>query len=124
MDAPRILVVDDEEEICSVTKSLLSKRNYVVFTASSGSEALELVKRERPHLVLLDFKLGSESGIDVLNKLKAADKDMKVVMVTGLGDEESIRQAIVAGVDDYIIKPFTGDYLSDVISRKLSAGGA
>ena len=117
-------MVDDEEEICDVTKSLLTKRNFAVFTASNGNEALELAKKESPQLVLLDFRLGSESGIDVLNKLKALNKDMKVVMVTGLGDEESIRQAIIAGVDDYIIKPFTGDYLNDTINRKLNTGGA
>jgi DNA-binding response OmpR family regulator len=124
MDTPRILVVDDEEEICSVTKSLLTKRKFAVSTATNGAQALESIRKEKPDLVLLDFRLGDESGIDILNKLKALDKNIKVVMVTGLGDEESIRQAIVAGVDDYIIKPFTSDYLNDVINRKLKTGGA
>ncbi|MCX5711335.1 MAG: response regulator [Candidatus Omnitrophica bacterium] len=124
MDALRILVVDDEEEICSVTKSFLTKRNFTVFTASNGADALTLAKKESPQLALLDLRLGSESGIDILAKIKEIDKKIKVIMVTGLGDDESIRQALSAGADDYITKPFTAAYLSDVINQKLNKGGA
>jgi len=124
MDAPRILVVDDEEEICSVTKSFLTKRNFVVFTALNGTEALALAEKESPQLVLLDLRLGSESGIDILARIKEFDKKIRVIMVSGSGDDESKRRAKSCGADDYITKPFTAGYLCDVINQKLNKGGA
>ncbi|MCX5709796.1 MAG: response regulator [Candidatus Omnitrophica bacterium] len=124
METSRILVVDDEEEICSVTKSFLTKRNFVVFTALNGADALALAKKESPQLVLLDLRLGSESGIDILAKIKEIDKKIRVIMVSGSGDDESICRAKSCGADDYITKPFTAAYLCDVINQKLNKGGA
>lgn len=120
MDIIKILVVDDEEEICEITRSFLRKKNYCTLAATSGQEAIETVKKEKPNLVLLDVRLGSDSGMDVLQKIKEIDKDVKVIMVTALDDEDSIRQAKSLGADDYIAKPFTAAYLNDLILRKIS----
>lgn len=120
MEITKILVVDDEKEICDLTKNFLVKRGYSVFTATNLAEAVELVKKELPKLVLLDVRLGNESGMDVLRKIKEFNKDVKVIMVTALGDEESIKQAKVLGADDYIAKPFTATYLNDLIVQKIA----
>lgn len=114
-----ILVVDDEAEICAVTKSFLTKKNYDVITATDEPSALQAVESMHPGLILLDVRLGSVSGIDVLRKIKEINKDVKVIMVTALDDEESIQQAKSLGADDYITKPFTSDCLTKIIAEKL-----
>lgn len=120
MERTRILVVDDEEEICNVTRSFLAKRDYNIFTATTVKEAINIVKKEQPHLILLDVRLGSDSGLDVLRKTKEINKEIKVIMVTALDDEDTIKQAKLLGADDYISKPFTAAYLNDFIIQKIS----
>ncbi len=120
MGQAKILVVDDEEEICKLTQGFLSKKNYSVLTALGGQQAIGLVKKEHPCLVLLDVRLGVDSGLDVLRQIKEIDKNIKVIMVTALDDEASIRQAKSLGADDYITKPFTASYLNDFILQKIA----
>lgn len=114
------MVVEDEEEICSLTKSVLAKNDYNVLVAKNGPEALNLVTEKRPDLVLLDVCLGEISGIDVLRRIKEIDNKIKVIMVTGLYEEDIIKQAKALGAEDYITKPFTTAYLKELVARKLS----
>jgi DNA-binding response OmpR family regulator len=123
MEKTRILVVDDEPEICEVTRNFLAKRDYEVFTAGNVQEAVSSVKRDKPQLILLDVRLGSESGMDVLRQAKEIDKEIKIIMVTALDDEETIRQAKALGADDYIAKPFTAGFLDDFVMQKISRLG-
>jgi DNA-binding response OmpR family regulator len=120
MQKARILVVDDEPEICEVTRNFLARRDYSIFTATTAQDAINLVTKEHPNLILLDVRLGADSGMDVLRKAKEIDKDIKVIMVTALDDEETIKQAKSLGADDYIAKPFTAAYLNDFILQKLA----
>jgi CheY-like chemotaxis protein len=115
-----ILVVEDEEEICSLTKGILAKNDYNVLVAKNGTEALNFVTKKRPDLVLLDVRLGEVSGIDVLRRIKEIDNKIKVIMVTGLYEEDIIKQAKALGAEDYITKPFTTAYLKELVARKLS----
>ena len=123
MEIIKVLVVDDEEEICELTRSFLRRKNYCTLGANSADEAIEVVKKEKPHLVLLDVRLGDASGMDVLQKIKEIDKDIKVVMVTALSDEESARQAESRGAEAYIVKPFTASYLDEIILKKIAGLG-
>lgn len=120
MKKTKILIVDDEKEICDLTQILLSRRNYLCFSAHTGTEAVELVKKEHPDLVLLDVRLGETSGLEVLTQIKELESKIKVIMVTGLGDEETISQAKSQGADDYITKPFSADYLCNLILTKIT----
>jgi DNA-binding response OmpR family regulator len=120
METTRILVVDDEKEVCEVTKKFLERKKYQVFTAYDTQGALEVLQKSRPQLVLLDIRLGGESGLDVLRKARELDKDIKVIMVSALEDEEKIREARSLGADDYVTKPFTAQYLNDFILQKIS----
>jgi DNA-binding response OmpR family regulator len=121
MEATKILVVDDEEEICEVTKSFLQKKGYIVYTAQTKQQALRVLRESRPQLMLLDIRLVQESGLDVLRQAKELDKEIKVIMVSALEDEENIRQARSLGADDYVTKPFTAQYLNDFILQKISS---
>jgi len=120
VEAAKILIIDDEKEICELTKSFLLKKNYACFIANSAAEALVMAEKEHPQIVLLDVRLGDSSGIDVLRQIKEIDDKIKVIMVTGLGDEETIRKALSLGADDYVIKPFTAAYLYDLLTQKLA----
>lgn len=113
----KILVVDDEEEICSLTKSFLSKRDFDVFTATTEGEALRIINKEDPKLILLDLCLGGASGIDILEKIRQVNQKVRVVMVTGLEDEQSMLKARSLGAGEFIRKPFSVDFLDELVSR-------
>jgi two-component system response regulator ResD len=120
MGLTRILAVDDEEEICEITKRFLQRKGYIVYTAQTKQQAIDVLKKSRPQLMLLDIRLGQESGLDLLRQARELDKDIKVIMVSALEDEENIRQAKLLGADDYVTKPFTTKYLNDFILQKIS----
>lgn len=119
MQKTRILVVDDDQEICTLTKNFLDRRDYDTLIACNGKQALEILLKERPAVVLLDVRLGSESGMDILRQIRQVDQKVHVIMVTGLDDEASIREAKSLGANDYITKPFTTAYLNDFIMQKI-----
>ena len=115
----RILVVDDEPHLCEFLKEDLSQRSYDVITAESGKEALEKVKIDRPHVMLLDIRMPNMNGIEVLKKAKALDPALAVIMVTALHDEEVAKRAMAAGADDYVTKPINLDYLYTSLAFKV-----
>lgn len=120
MQKTKVLVVDDDEQICEFTREILMKRKYQVFTATNEDTAMELIKKEHPHIALLDVRLGNISGMDVLRKIKELDKNIKIIMVTALDDQENVQQAKLLGADDYITKPFTISELNRVILQKIA----
>jgi len=114
----RILTVDDEIGIDSFFYDFFTARNYEVFTASSGKEALEIVRKEKPEVVLLDINMRGMNGIETLKKLKEIDKKLVVIMVTGVKDDAVMREALAAGAADYITKPLSLEYLDKVVFLK------
>jgi len=121
MDIVKVLVVDDEKEICELTRSFLRKKNYCTLGATSRKEAIEIVKKDQPQIVLLDIRLGEESGLETLSQIKEINKDIKVIMVTALNDEDSVSEAKSQGADDYISKPFTAEFLEDILLKKVAS---
>ncbi len=120
MEKVKILVVDDEVEVCIMLSNFLGMRNYSVATALTMKSAIEAVEKEHPALVLLDIKLTDGSGMDALTVIKEIDPAIKVIMLTALDDNETIRQAKLKGADDYISKPFNFGYLENLILQKIS----
>ncbi|MBI4455856.1 MAG: response regulator [Acidobacteria bacterium] len=111
----KILVVDDDPIIVDLLKQFLEKKNYAVVTASDGLEALENVRQESPKAVLLDIWMPSKSGLQVLKEIKEYNKDIGVILVTGVTDKEIGRVALGMGASDHIIKPFDLEYLEKVL---------
>jgi two-component system phosphate regulon response regulator PhoB len=114
MDQPtaageRILVVDDEPDIVALVAYHLAKAGYRVSTASSGTDALDQIKREIPDLLILDLMLPDISGFDVLDKLCQAEptRDVPVLMLTALREEPDRVRGLSLGADDYLTKPFS-----------------
>jgi diguanylate cyclase (GGDEF)-like protein len=106
-DRRRILVIDDEKTNLLILHRILSPE-YVIFTAKSGSEGLKRAASERPDLILLDIIMPDISGFDVLKALKGDPdlKDIPIIIITGLDNEEDEEKGLLMGAVDYILKPF------------------
>lgn len=115
----KILVVDDEHLIRWSLEQNLKKQGYEVTVAGNGEDALRMVREEQPDLVLLDIQLPGISGIEVLEKIKEADDDTIVIMVTAHGGLETAVNAMRLGAHDYVSKPFNLDELSIIIKKAL-----
>ncbi len=116
----KILVVDDEPGICDMLKKTFSPIGFKVFSATSGLQAMELAKKEKPKVVFLDVRMLGMSGLEVLEKIKEMDSQAKVNIVTVLADEETKAQAKKLGADEFITKPFVSEYLEEVTMRQVN----
>ena len=115
----KLLVVDDENDICDFVKTFFKDRGFHVFTALNGEEALSIAKNERPDLVLLDIKMKGMDGLAVLKHVKELDRSIKIIMVTALEDQDKMREAYKLGACDYITKPLILDYLEQAVLKNL-----
>ena len=118
--AARVLVVDDDPATVELLQEFLVAKGYEVLTASDGAEALQKVKEERPHLILLDIQMPKMEGLEVLRQVKAIDPTVSVIMVTGVNEEAIGRQAMALGAFDYIVKPLDLPYLERTLWYKLT----
>jgi two-component system alkaline phosphatase synthesis response regulator PhoP len=109
MAKEKIFVVDDEEDILELLRFNLSREGCQVFCASSGEEALRLVRSEIPDLVVLDLMLPGIDGLEVTRRLKSDPntKHLPIVMLTAKGEEADIVTGLELGADDYVTKPFS-----------------
>ncbi len=117
----KLLVVDDEIEICEFLKGFFQDRGYQVTTARSGEEAIAAIERERPDLMLLDIKMPGKDGIEVLREVKGRYPAVRVIMVTALETSEKIDQALRLGADNYTTKPLSLDYLEQDVREKVES---
>ncbi len=111
----RILVVDDEIESCKMLEEFLCSKGYDVFWALSTDEAIKIVKKEKPQLVLLDIIIPEKDGLECLARIKEIDNTIEVIMVTAVKDEEKAMKAMDLGAFDYITKPIDLYYLENSI---------
>jgi two-component system NtrC family response regulator len=114
-----ILIVDDEKDFCTILSDSLSQDKYRVVTAFNGKTGLELAKKERPDLMLLDIKMPGMDGIEVLRKIKKMKKEIVVIMFTGYGTLETAREAMKLGAYDYVTKPVDLFLLKSLVEEVL-----
>jgi two-component system, OmpR family, phosphate regulon response regulator PhoB len=124
--ADRILVVDDEPDIVALVAYHLAKAGYRVATASSGTDALDMARRDRPSLIVLDLMLPGISGFDVLEQLRGDDatRDVAVLMLTARREEPDRIRGLSLGADDYLTKPFSPPELVLRVGAILRRAGA
>jgi len=115
----KLLIVDDESDVREFAKSFFKKRGIEVFLASGGKQALDIIASEQPDLVLLDVRMEEMSGVEVLRQLRKSDNQTKVVMVTGVEEEETFKEANSLGVISYIHKPLILEELEKVVLAQL-----
>ncbi|MFH1406967.1 MAG: response regulator [Candidatus Omnitrophota bacterium] len=115
----RILIVDDEKHITDILAEYFTGKNYEVFTANNALDALEIVKKQRPHVVLLDIIMPKMDGIEALRKIKEIDSSIGVIMITAVKDDEVAKKAMGLGAADYITKPLSLEYLESAVLYKV-----
>jgi len=115
----RILVVDDERDICRALEFLLSRQGYVVETAYDGTMAMDRLGREAYDLMITDLKMEGMSGIELMEKALEAHPGLIVVIMTAYASVESAVEAMRKGASDYIVKPFVNEDVMLTIRRLL-----
>jgi two-component system, OmpR family, KDP operon response regulator KdpE len=103
--AATILVVDDEPQIRRVLRSTLSTHGYVIMDAKTGEDAIEIVRKDKPDLVLLDVNMPGMGGVEACREIRRAS-NAPIIMLTVRSAERDKVAALDAGADDYVVKPF------------------
>ena len=116
---PKLLIVDDEIDVREFAKNFFQRRKIKVLTAASGEEALGLLDKEKPDLVLLDIRMEGMDGVAVLEEMRQRKDNTEVIMVTGISEELTMKRAKELGVIDYIHKPLVLDELEKIVMSRL-----
>ncbi|HET8562494.1 MAG TPA: response regulator [Candidatus Binatia bacterium] len=124
MDKKTVTVVDDNPDIITIVKTILEGKGYNVLSASSGQELLNLLKNQKPDLIILDIMMPEMDGLQVLTHLKgAADTaSIPVILLTAKVQYEDVLGGYKLGADYYITKPFTSTQLVNGINLLLGEG--
>jgi len=115
----RILVVDDEKDICRALEFLLSREGYKVITAHSGQEALKKIEADDFDLILTDLKMEGIDGMQVLEKSLSLNPNFIVIIMTAFASVESAVEAMKKGASDYLVKPFINEDVKMTVRRLL-----
>jgi two-component system chemotaxis response regulator CheY len=114
----RILVVDDSYYMRTMLKNLLSDAGYeIIGEAANGEDAIEMVKTTNPDLITLDVILPDTTGLEILKTIKKENPHMKIVMVSAVGQEMVVNEAINNGALAYLVKPFNEEKVLEVIAN-------
>lgn len=114
----KLLVVEDEPDVCTTTQAYFGKRGFLVSTTGSGLEALSMINASNPDIVLLDIALNDLSGLDVLRRLREYDKNTKVIIVTGqMYSDEQIQEVFKLGVSGYEHKPIILEEIERLVNQ-------
>ena len=116
----KLLIVDDEIDIREFTAKFFRKRNIEVFVASGGCQALILIEKERPDLVLLDVRMEGMTGIEVLRELYNRNLFTKVIVISAVFESETISEAMAFNAIAFINKPFILEDLEDMVLYQLN----
>jgi DNA-binding response OmpR family regulator len=123
-----VLVVDDEPTIAEVVARYLERAGYRTRVASDGAQALELVARQRPDLVVLDLMLPGVDGLEVMRRLREQDRErIALILLTAKGEESDRIIGLRLGADDYVVKPFSPAELVarvDAVLRRVDTSPA
>ena len=113
----KILVVDDEKDICEVFDITLSDLGYQVYTASDGDEGLRIFRDVNPPIVLTDIRMPGIDGIELLKRIKEENRDTEVIMITGHGDMDLAIKSLKLEATDFITKPINDDMMEIALKR-------
>jgi two-component system phosphate regulon sensor histidine kinase PhoR len=119
--SPRVdvVVIDDEDSVREGCRQTLESEGYRVLVAADGVEGLDLLKRARPGVVILDLRMPGISGVEVLEKLPGIDPHVIPIIITGYGTIDVAVQAMKLGAFDFLTKPLDIDQLLGVVDRGL-----
>jgi len=117
----RVLIVDDDENICSAFELFLRELGHTALVASNANDALALVEEDSPDLVVMDIRMPGTDGLEALPAIRRIAPDVPVVMMTAYGTSQTSIEAVQRGAYDYLTKPLALDVVKPVIERALEA---
>lgn len=116
----KILIVDDAEFLRVRLTKMLDTDGFTVFQADNGLKAVEMYKQEHPDVVLMDVTMPEMDGLTALKTIVEFDAKAKVIMLTALGQESVVLEAVKSGAKDFIVKPFEHDRVMKAIGKLLA----
>jgi len=117
----KILLVDDSRTIRNIQKNVLAQLGHTeVAEAADGVEALKMIAESRPDLALIDWNMPNMDGITLVRKIRETDKNLPLMMCTTEAEKTRVLEAIKAGVNNYVVKPFTAETLAEKINATLA----
>ncbi|MCF8026078.1 MAG: sigma-54 dependent transcriptional regulator [Desulfobacteraceae bacterium] len=116
----KILIVDDDDNICRMLAKLMEKEGFKTIVANDGVPAIDAIRSHWPDVMLLDMKMPEMDGDEVLARSKEIDPDLPVIIITAFGEIQGAVEAIKHGAYDYLAKPFDHDDVLRLVQRSLS----
>jgi two-component system response regulator (stage 0 sporulation protein F) len=115
----KILIVDDQFGIRILLNEVFQKEGYQTFQAANGIQALDIVTKHDPDLVLLDMKIPGMDGIEILKRMKVIDPDIRVIIMTAYGELDMIQEAKDLGAITHFAKPFDIDDIRSAVRKHM-----
>ncbi|MBO0958576.1 response regulator [Neobacillus sp. MM2021_6] len=115
----KILIVDDQFGIRILLNEVFQKEGYQTFQAANGVQALDIVTKHNPDLVLLDMKIPGMDGIEILKRMKVIDQDIRVIIMTAYGELDMIQEAKDLGAITHFAKPFDIDDIRAAVRKHI-----
>lgn len=116
-----ILVVDDAAFMRMMIRDILAKEGYLIHEAVNGRDAIEKYEELRPDLVTMDITMPELDGISALKSIRDADPDARILMVSAMGQQKMIVEALEAGALDFLVKPFQPTKVLETVKKCLQA---
>ncbi|OQY47607.1 MAG: two-component system response regulator [Anaerolineaceae bacterium 4572_78] len=115
----KVMIVDDAQFMRVRLSKLLTRNGYEVVEAENGEQAVKVFKSASPDVVLMDITMPHKDGLEALSEIREFDSKAKVIMLTALGQESMIVQAVQAGAKDYVVKPFNPKRVMSALEKVL-----
>jgi two-component system nitrogen regulation response regulator GlnG len=119
-----VLIIDDEKDVHYSFRRLLEKEPLEIYSAESGDEGIKLARKHHPDLIVMDIRMGQQSGLDTLKELRQMNPKQVVVMMTAYGTSQTAIEAMKRGAYDYVLKPFDIPQLKVLLFEALAAARA
>ena len=118
---PTVLVVDDDEFQHKIVSKILENENYHLVFAAGGVEALSVLRKTRPDLILMDVMMPGMDGLEVMRQMQTVPRlaGIPVIMITGKGEKNTVTESLKAGATDFMVKPFARDTLLGKVAKVL-----
>jgi two-component system, chemotaxis family, chemotaxis protein CheY len=117
----KILLVDDSRTIRNIQRNVLGQLGHSeIQEAGDGVEALQVLKLSRPDLMLVDWNMPNMDGLTLVKTVRETDKDLPIIMCTTEAEKARVLEAIKAGVNNYVVKPFTAETMAEKIDQTMA----
>src|SRR5882762_8735911 len=119
-----VLIIDDEKDVHYSFRRLLEKEPLDIQSAESGDEGIKMARKFQPDLIVMDIRMGQQSGLDTLKELRQINPKQVVIMMTAYGTSQTAIEAMKRGAYDYVLKPFDIPQLKNLLFEALAAARA